>query len=122
MRRLPALLVVVLSLLPCALAPRAGAAAPAAPSATSAPAVPPAVQAAVQAPDRTPEDRALDAGRHPAQMLAFFEIRPGERVAELGAGGGYTTELLARVVGPEGSVYGHNTPFILERFAAAPWS
>ena len=85
-------------------------------------AIPPAVQAAVDAPDRSAEDRALDAGRHPAQTLAFFGIRPGARVAELGAGGGYTTELLARVVGSDGSVYGQNSPFILERFAEKPWS
>jgi predicted methyltransferase len=84
--------------------------------------IPTAIRAAVDAKDRSPEDRALDAGRHPDQMLAFFGIRPGMRVAELGAGGGYTTELLARTVGPEGRVYGHNTPFILERFAAKPWS
>ena len=44
------------------------------------------------------------------------------RVAELGAGGGYTTELLARVVGPTGHVYGQNSPFVLERFAEKPWS
>ena len=42
-------------------------------------------------------------------MLAFFGIRPGMRVAELGAGGGYTTELLARAVGPTGVVYGQNS-------------
>ena len=55
-------------------------------------------------------------------MLAFFGIRPGMRVAEIGAGGGYTTELLVRTVGPEGRVYGHNSPVILERFAAKPWA
>ena len=44
------------------------------------------------------------------------------RVAELGAGGGYTTELLARVVGPTGTVYGQNSPLILERFAEKPWT
>jgi predicted methyltransferase len=92
-----------------------------APSTSSEP-IPAAVRAAVDAPDRSAEDRALDAGSHPAQMLAFFGIRPGARVAELGAGGGYTTELIARVVGPEGRVYGHNTPFMLERFAGAPWT
>jgi len=42
-------------------------------------------------------------------------------VAELGAGGGYTTELLARAVGPTGVVYAQNSRFILERFAAKPW-
>jgi predicted methyltransferase len=44
------------------------------------------------------------------------------RVAELAAGGGYTTELLARSVGPTGKVYGQNSPFILKRFAETPWS
>ncbi|MFN8544494.1 MAG: SAM-dependent methyltransferase [Candidatus Binatia bacterium] len=55
-------------------------------------------------------------------MLAFFGVAPGMRVADLGAGGGYTTELLARVVGPIGVVYGQNSRFILERFAERPWS
>ena len=76
----------------------------------------------VAAPDRSDADRALDAGRFPAEMLAFFGIRPGMRVAELGAGGGYTTELLARAVGPTGRVYGQNSKFVLERFAEKPWS
>jgi len=81
-----------------------------------------AIRAAVDAPDRTAADRALDAGRHPADLLAFFGIRPGMRVAELGAAGGYTTELLARVVGPKGVVYGQNNRLILDRFAAKPWT
>jgi len=76
----------------------------------------------VAAPDRSDADRALDAGRHPVDMLAFFGIRPGMRLAELGAGGGYTTELLARAVGPTGRVYGQNPKFVLERFAEKPWS
>jgi predicted methyltransferase len=79
-------------------------------------------EAIVAAPDRSAEDRALDAGRHPAQLLEFFGIAPGMRVAELFAGGGYTTELLARAVGDSGIVYGQNTKLILERFAEKPWS
>jgi predicted methyltransferase len=81
-----------------------------------------AVRAAVGAPDRDERDRALDAGRHPAEMLAFFGIAPGMRVAELIAGGGYTTELLARVVGERGTVFAENPRFILDRFAATPWN
>lgn len=84
--------------------------------------VPDAVRAIVAAPDRSEADRALDAGRHPAEMLAFFRVAPGMEVAELGAGGGYTAELLARAVGPTGVVYGQNPKFILERFAAKPWT
>jgi predicted methyltransferase len=82
----------------------------------------PAITNAVDAADRSAEDKALDAGRHPTELLQFFDVRPGMRVAELGAGGGYTTELLARVVGPTGTVYGQNTPLILERFAQKPWT
>jgi predicted methyltransferase len=88
----------------------------------SATAVEAAAQAAVDAPDRAPEDRALDAGRDPARTLAFFGIAPGMRVAEIGAGGGYTTELLARTVGARGRVYGQNSPLILARIAQAPWT
>jgi predicted methyltransferase len=84
--------------------------------------IPPAVRSAVDAADRTAEDRALDAGRKPAELLAFLGIGPGMRVAELGAGGGYTAELLARVVGPTGRVYGQNSKLLLERFAEKPWS
>ena len=85
-------------------------------------AIPDFLRAAVAAPDRSEADRALDAGRKPAETLAFFGIQPGARVAELGAGGGYTTELLARVVGPSGRVWGQNSAFLLERFAEKPWS
>jgi predicted methyltransferase len=91
-------------------------------AAATAPAIPPYVRAAVDADDRSPDDKALDAGRKPDQTLAFFGIQPGMKVAELGAGGGYTTELLSRVVGPTGKVYGQNSPFILERYAEVPWS
>jgi predicted methyltransferase len=78
--------------------------------------------AIVAALDRTDDDRALDANRKPGEMLAFFGVSPGMRVADLGAGGGYTTELLARAVGPTGVVYAQNSQFILDRFAAKPWS
>jgi predicted methyltransferase len=74
------------------------------------------------ASDRSDADRALDDGRKPAALLAFAAVAPGMRVAELGVGTGYTTELLARAVGDTGLVYAQNSRFILERFAAAPWA
>lgn len=64
----------------------------------------------------------MDKGRHPAELLTFLDLRPAMRVAEISAGGGYTTELLARAVAPDGVVYGQNSKFILERFAEKPWS
>jgi predicted methyltransferase len=84
--------------------------------------VAPAIRAVVDAPDRDPEDKKLDAGRKPAELLAFAGIKPGMKVADIAAGGGYTTELLARAVGPSGVVYGQNSPFILEKFAEKPWA
>jgi predicted methyltransferase len=78
--------------------------------------------AVVTAPDRSPEDRALDAGRKPAELLAFLGVQPGWRIADLGAGGGYTTELLKRAVGGEGVVYGQNSKKLLEMFLEKPWS
>ena len=80
------------------------------------------IERAVAAEDRSAEDRALDPGRKPAELLAFLGISPGQNVAELTAGGGYTAELLRRVVGSEGKVYGQNTPLILKRFAEGPWT
>ena len=55
-------------------------------------------------------------------MLAFFGIAPGQKVGELFAGGGYTTELIARTVGDGGKVYAENTKDILDKFARKPWS
>ena len=84
--------------------------------------VSPAAAAALAASDRSADDRALDAGRKAEQLLSFCGVAPGMKVAELAAGGGYTAELLARVVGPKGRVYGQNAPFFLERFAQKPWT
>lgn len=78
--------------------------------------------AVVAASDRSDADRALDPGRHPAETLAFFDVRPGMRVAEIAAGTGYTSELLARAVGAAGRVYAVNSPWVLARFAQAPWT
>jgi predicted methyltransferase len=75
----------------------------------------------VAATDRSDADRALDDGRKPAELLSFFGVAPGMRVADLAAGGGYTTELLARMVGDTGTVYGQNSKFILG-FAEKTWS
>jgi predicted methyltransferase len=82
----------------------------------------PNVQAAVDAPDRTPEDRALDLGRRPDLVFSFFGIKPGMRVADLAAGGGYTTELLLRSTGPQGKVWGQNSPELLAKFLEKTWS
>lgn len=102
----------------------AGAAGSAAaiPPYTPAADVPEAIRVAIAASDRSDDDRKLDAGRKPAEVLAFFQIAPGQKVGELFAGGGYTTELMARVVGNTGTIYAQNTKEVLDRFARKPWT
>lgn len=108
---------------PAAPSASASAAASAAPRPKAEPyPIVPGLQAVVDAKDRSEDDKKLDAGRHPAELLSFFGVAPSMKVAELGAGGGYTTELLARAVGAKGKVYGQNSKLILERFADKPWS
>jgi predicted methyltransferase len=68
------------------------------------------IAAIVASPDRTAADRTNDIRRKPAQMLAFIGIRPGIAALDLSAGSGYTTELLARAIGPGGTVYGQSQP------------
>jgi predicted methyltransferase len=64
----------------------------------------------VDSPDRSEADRKLDPGRHPKEMLRFLGARKGMKVLEVGAGPGYTTELIARAVSPGGVVYMQNDP------------
>lgn len=41
-----------------------------------------------------------------AAMLRLLEVRPGDRVLEVGAGSGWATALLAHLTGPAGTVLG----------------
>src|SRR5699024_11772137 len=41
-----------------------------------------------------------------ADMLRLLDVREGNRVLDLGAGSGWTTALLAHLVGPDGEVLG----------------
>lgn len=76
----------------------------------------PDYRAIVTSPDRSDADRKIDERRKPAELLAFTGVRPGMRVLDLGAGGGYSTELLARAVGPTGVVYGQNSQEVLDKY------
>ncbi len=46
-----------------------------------------------------------DSWQHPAKVIEVLDIEPGDHVADLGAGSGYFTFLLAQAVGPDGKVY-----------------
>ena len=95
-----------------------GSAAPAPiPPYTPAADVPQAIKDAIAATDRSDDDRRLDAGRKPGEVLAFFHVAPGAKIGEIFAGGGYTTEVMARVVGPTGKVWAENTKEMNEKFA-----
>jgi len=60
----------------------------------------------VASPDRSAADRTNDQRRRPEPMLAFIGLRPGMVAMDISAAGGYTTELIARAIGPAGKVYG----------------
>jgi predicted methyltransferase len=62
--------------------------------------------ALLAAPDRSEADRQADKRRDPLPLLKFAEPRPGMKVLDMGAGGGYSTELMARAVAPNGFVWG----------------
>jgi predicted methyltransferase len=67
-------------------------------------------RALIAAPDRSAADRESDKRRNPIDMLNFIQPRAGMKILDMGAGGGYSTELMARAAGPTGKVYGQNTP------------
>jgi predicted methyltransferase len=64
----------------------------------------------VASPDRSAADRTNDKRRKPEEMLVFIGIHPGITALDISAAGGYTTELLARAIGPSGQVYGQSRP------------
>jgi predicted methyltransferase len=55
--------------------------------------------------DRSDADRVTDKRRNPVSLLAFTGPKTGWTVLDMGAGAGYSTELMARSVGPTGKVY-----------------
>jgi len=78
---------------------------------------------AVASPIRTDEDRDADAKRKPLEFLQFTNVWPGMRVMDIAAGGGYSTQLLALVVGSNGTVWAQGPklrPSLEERLANHP--
>ena len=71
---------------------------------SAAPATPAYVTAALNDPARK-DDAANDARRHPAEVLTFSGVKPGDNVVELAPGEGYWTRIFSGIVGANGHVY-----------------
>jgi predicted methyltransferase len=63
------------------------------------------LQAAVDGAQRSPENKARDGARHPAETLAFWGLKPNQTVVEISPGGGYWTEILAPYAKATGGTY-----------------
>ncbi len=63
---------------------------------------------------RAVADRARDAGRKPAQVIALLGIEPGMKVIDIMGAGGYYTEVLALAVGPDGHVSAQNPAVVMQ--------
>lgn len=74
------------------------------------------LRAILDNPSRPQADRDGDAARRPEEVIRFFGIERGDRVADLLSGGGYWTRILVPLVGPSGRVYAGNNPFFAEFF------
>ena len=64
-----------------------------------------AAERVIASPIRSEQDRKTDAARKPVDFMLFTGVRPGMRVLDVSAGGGYTSQLLALAVGSSGTVY-----------------
>ena len=59
-------------------------------------------------PERPQNEKDLDSSRKPAEVLAFYGVKRGDKVADIWAARGYYTAILSQVVGPQGVVYSVN--------------
>ena len=75
------------------------------------------VATALASPGRPEADRTQDERRKAHEFLEFAGIEPGMRVLDAFAASGYYTELLSRIVGPDGAVIAYNNP-AYAKFAA----
>lgn len=75
-----------------------------------------AIEPALKAADRPTEHRVRDKARRIDLILAMAAAKPGDRVLDVGAGGGYLSLVLSTLVGETGHVDLHNTPGWINQF------
>jgi predicted methyltransferase len=68
--------------------------------------IPAVIAAALADSARPADDKAKDDNRKAAEVALFAQVKPGDKVADVLPGGGYFTKIFAKIVGPEGRVYG----------------
>jgi predicted methyltransferase len=59
-------------------------------------------------PNRPDNEKAIDAVRKPDEVMAFYGVKAGDKVADIFASRGYYTAILSQLVGPNGVVYSAN--------------
>lgn len=64
--------------------------------------------AILKSTDRPDNERAIDAVRKPHEVMAFYGVKRGDKVADIFAARGYYTAILSQLVGTEGLVYSAN--------------
>lgn len=67
---------------------------------------------------RPADDVARDINRKPQAMLEFANVRPGQKVVDLMAGGGYFTRVFSVAVGQNGQVYAVTAQFYIDLLTA----
>jgi len=74
-------------------------------------------------PVRTDQDHKMDASRHPAEFLPFTQAKPGMMALDVSAGAGYTSQLIALAVAPNGKLWAQAQrigPSLTKRMAEHP--
>jgi len=79
--------------------------------------------AAVSATGRPADQIALDGSRKPAEVLQFLGLKRGMTAADIMAGAGYYSEIMGRIVGPNGKVIAYEPSAFYENDKAkALWA
>ncbi len=80
------------------------------------------IAVAVSAPGRPDDQIKLDESRRPVEILKFEGLKRGDAALDLFAGAGYYSEIMARAVGPTGSVFAWDPANFVNDKARTVWT